>query len=89
MQEVLCCSSEKKGRLSKMRKKEYTARQIKKRRNKQIQLSQRNTMTNLMCRFHNINDKPVLDKLNSVENKTDYVRQLILKDIEASNNKEN
>ena len=31
--------------------------------------------------FHKIKDTKVLDKLDSVPSKTDYVRQLILKDI--------
>lgn len=30
------------------------------------------------------NDKAIIDKLNSVPNKTDYIRQLILKDIKSS-----
>jgi len=29
-------------------------------------------------------DKPIIDKLNSVPNKTDYIRQLILKDLFGS-----
>lgn len=33
------------------------------------------------------NDKEIIDKLNSVDDKLDYVRQLILKDIEK--NKQN
>lgn len=33
------------------------------------------------------NDKAIIDKLNSVDDKLDYVRQLILKDIEK--NKQN
>lgn len=37
--------------------------------------------TTISVRFHNKNDQKVLDKLGSVENKTDYIRQLILNDI--------
>ena len=37
--------------------------------------------TTISVRFHNINDLEVINKLNSVPNKTDYIRQLILADI--------
>lgn len=37
--------------------------------------------TTISVRFHNVNDRDVLAQLNSVENKTDYIRQLILNDI--------
>lgn len=42
---------------------------------------QKKTMTPFMFRFHNVNDEKVIAKLKSVPNKVDYVRQLILKDI--------
>ena len=32
-------------------------------------------------RFHKVNDKAVIAKLRSVDNKNDYIRQLIIKDI--------
>lgn len=38
-------------------------------------------MTTFAVRFHNVSDLDVINKLQSVENKTDYIRQLILKDI--------
>jgi len=38
-------------------------------------------MTSVSIRLHNTSDRAVLDKLASVENKTDYIRQLILADI--------
>ena len=41
----------------------------------------REKQTAFTLRFHNVNDKSVIDKLKSVPNKIDYVRQLILEDI--------
>ena len=38
-------------------------------------------MTQVSIHLHNESDRAVLDKLASVENKTDYIRQLILADI--------
>ncbi len=35
-----------------------------------------------VTRFSKASDKLIIEKLESVENKTDYIRQLILKDIE-------
>lgn len=32
-------------------------------------------------RFHKLNDEPVIAKLQSVDNKNDYIRQLIIKNI--------
>lgn len=32
-------------------------------------------------RYHNVNDKEILEKLDSVPNKADYIRKLILADI--------
>lgn len=32
-------------------------------------------------RFHKVNDKTVIAKLQSVDNKNDYIRQLIIKNI--------
>lgn len=42
---------------------------------------QKKNMTTLKVRFHNVNDLEVINKLNGVPNKTDYIRQLILADI--------
>lgn len=42
---------------------------------------QKTTMTAVKVRFHNVHDRDVINKLQSVENKTDYIRQLILADI--------
>lgn len=42
---------------------------------------QKANMTAVKVRFHNVSDREVIDKLNSVGNKTDYIRQLILNDI--------
>ena len=43
--------------------------------------------TNTRCinvRYHLVNDKDILDKLDSVDNKGDYKRQLIRKDLEEN-----
>ena len=42
---------------------------------------QKANMTMVTLKFHNKSDLDVINKLQSVENKTDYIRQLILKDI--------
>ena len=42
---------------------------------------QKKSMTAFSFRFHNDNDREVIEKLKSVEDKTDYIRQLILEDI--------
>lgn len=44
---------------------------------------QKKTTTPFMFRFHNVNDGKVIAKLKSAPNKVDYVRQLILKDIDG------
>ena len=36
--------------------------------------------------FHNSNDADIIDKLDSVGNKNDYIRQLIRRDIEKNQN---
>ena len=40
-----------------------------------------------VTRFSKVSDKLIIEKLESVENKTDYIRKLILADIEK--NKQN
>lgn len=42
---------------------------------------QKKAMTAMTIRFHNKSDAEVLNKLSEQENKTDYIRQLILADI--------
>ncbi len=37
----------------------------------------------VLFRFHKIEDAEVIEKLDRVRNKTDYVRELILKDIQG------
>ncbi len=48
---------------------------------KQVSKFHKKWMTSFTFRFHNVNDEEVINKLNSVPNKVDYVRQLILQDI--------
>ena len=38
--------------------------------------------TTFHIRYHNVYDAQIIDKLKSQDNKTDYIRQLIKKDIE-------
>ena len=42
---------------------------------------QKANMKSFQIRFHNTHDRDVINKLQSVENKTDYIRQLILSDL--------
>lgn len=42
-----------------------------------------------VTRFSKFSDKSIIEKLESVENKTDYIRQLILKDIEETKQSSN
>lgn len=42
---------------------------------------QKASMTAINVRFHNVSDREVIEKLKSVPNKADYIRQLILTDI--------
>ena len=49
--------------------------------NKAINRYHKKAFTTISVRFHNTNDRDVLDVLNSVGNKTDYIRQLILADM--------
>lgn len=37
-------------------------------------------------RYHKVNDASVIEKIQSVPNKIDYVRQLILRDIDKEGN---
>jgi len=41
-------------------------------------------MTNFGIRFHNENDKDVIERLRTVPNKTDYIRQLVRADLNKS-----
>jgi len=54
---------------------------MKKYRLKATSKYQKANMTGIHLRFHNVSDREVLAKLESVENKTDYIRKLILADI--------
>ena len=61
-----------------------TERKKKLAHQEQVNKFNKNSTTSFAFRFHNVNDEQVIDKLNSVPNKVDYVRQLILKDIDES-----
>ena len=54
---------------------------MKKYQNKATAKYRKSHMTSISIRLHNENDREVLAQLNRVENKTDYLRQLILNDI--------
>lgn len=49
--------------------------------NKRDQAWKKEHMTMICTRFHNANDADVIEKLKSVPNKVDYIRQLIRADI--------
>lgn len=40
--------------------------------------------TKFGLKFNNINDKEIIEKLHSIGNKNDYIRQLILADIQKT-----
>jgi len=65
-------------------RKYFTEEEKKRATLEKVARYQKKAMTSYCVRFHNASDKLVLDKLNRVENKTDYIRQLILKDIEEN-----
>lgn len=44
----------------------------------------RRAMRVVALRFHKRSDKDILDRIDSQANKTDYIRQLIRKDIEEN-----
>ncbi len=58
-----------------------TERRKKLAHQEQVNKFNKNCTTSFAFRFHNMNDQEVINKLNSVPNKVDYVRQLILQDI--------
>ena len=66
-------------------KKYKTEAQARKARNKSVQKYHTKSMEQFSFRFHKVSDKEVITKLKNVENRNDYIRQLILNDIK--NNK--
>lgn len=71
----------KKGARGGRSRKYRTERQRKKAAAETVSKYQKKAMTAFTFRFHNENDREVIEKLGSVGNKSDYVRQLILDDI--------
>lgn len=47
---------------------------------------QKETATRINLVFRNGNDSEVIEKIKSVPNKTDYIRQLVLNDINSKQN---
>ena len=68
---------ETRGRPRKYKTKKQSTKAIY----EQVNASHKKTSTCINVRFHNVNDREVLDKLATVPNKADYIRNLILKDI--------
>ena len=58
--------------------------QARKARVKQINGYLKNNSTSFSFRFMNDKDSAVIEKLKKVSNKSDYIRQLIIKDINSS-----
>ena len=56
--------------------------------NKRSQRWQAENMTQIAIRYNNINDADILEKLNEVPNKADYIRQLIRADIKRTKDAE-
>lgn len=65
-------------------KKYKTKKQKQKAYVKQVNESLKKTTTSFAFRFMNGSDQAIIEKLKSVPNKVDYVRQLILNDIKKS-----
>ena len=63
-------------------KKYETVEQKKKAANDSNNAYHKRSMRLIGLRFHKMSDAEILRKLDSVGNKTDYIRQLILDDIE-------
>lgn len=59
-----------------------TEEERKKARTNTIENWKKANTTTFTIRLFNSTDAEVIEKIRSVENKTDYIRQLILKDIE-------
>ena len=62
-------------------KDEATSKKAKERR---INAYNREKKTAYLLRYNNEYDKEIIEKLNSVENRNDYIRQLILADIKKN-----
>lgn len=63
-------------------RKYKNAVQERKARNRTITKYHTRAMKSFTFRFHNESDSAVIAKLKSKENKNDYIRQLILNDIQ-------
>ena len=72
------------GRHKKVGRKPLTPAKKRQSVNNSVSKSIKKTMTAFTFRFHNVNDKEVIDTLKSKENKMDYIRQLILEDIKKN-----
>ena len=48
---------------------------------KQVNEYQKRSTTCIALRFHNINDRDILNKLDSVDNKVGYIKKLVRDDI--------
>ena len=66
------------------RKKVLTKRQREKHIAASVSDYQKKATRCINVRFHITNDSDVLAKLDSVENKADYIRQLVRRDIETN-----
>ena len=63
-------------------RKYKNAVQERKARERSNRLYKSRAQTPFTIRFHNVNDKEVIARLKSVPNRCDYIRKLVLKDIE-------
>ena len=62
-----------------------TNKQKQKARNKVVASYQSKATRCINVRYHLVNDKEILNKLDQVPNKGDYIRKLILADIHKKN----
>ena len=67
-------------------KKYKTDKQAKKARTRRTNKYHTRAMKSYSFRFHKVSDAEVIDRLEDVTNKCDYIRQLILNDIKKRGN---
>lgn len=60
----------------------------KKKADERTKSYQKRTFTRFCILYHNQNDRDIIEQLNTVQNRTDYIRRLIRADIAKENETE-
>lgn len=63
------------------RRKVMATEEYKKRKQEYISEYQRKFYSTISFKLRTVEDKEILDYLNSIQNKSDYIKQLIIKDM--------